>query len=112
MEPRDRPGEATSGGECAACGQTVPASRIRLLATREDLAFAELSCGWCGSQSLAIVVSGSAAATGNETQPTAPPIGPDDVLDMHQLLAGHRGGLRELVEAQPIERAPRRAGAA
>jgi hypothetical protein len=98
MEPRDGRGETTSGGECAACGRIVPANRIRILAARDDLAFAELSCGSCGSQSLAMVVGESRVATSLRSESRLlNPIGPDDVLEMHEFLAGYGGGLRELI---------------
>jgi hypothetical protein len=107
MDRPDHPERFLGGADCAACGSSVPASRVRLLAERDDLVFAELGCPSCGSVSLAIVVK--AAPT-----PDAPilpeagalggaPLGADDVLDMHQFLEGYRGDVRGLLR-------PRRRG--
>lgn len=85
MDPRDRP-DMADGAECAACGRPVPPDATRVLAQREDLAFVELGCAACGSVSLSIRLGDS-----------GPSIGADDVLDMHQFLAGYRGDLRGLV---------------
>lgn len=89
MDPRDRT-DVADGAECAACGHPVPANATRVLAQREDLAFVELGCAACGSVSLSIRLGSIDAARG-------PSIGTDDVLDMHQFLAGYRGDLRGLV---------------
>lgn len=100
MEPRDRPFDVVDGAECAACGMAVPADDVRILAQRDDLAFAELPCPHCGSVSLAILVGPPGDQLPSETPGSAratDPIGPDDVLDMHLLLAGWDGDLRSLV---------------
>ena len=94
MDPRERPFDEMDGVECAACGRPVPPERVRLLARREDLAFAELPCDPCGSVSLAIIVGDAAAA---DAPHRAAVIGPDDVLEMHQFLAAWHGDLRTLV---------------
>jgi len=105
MDPRDRLSDPVDGAECAACGRTVPREDVRLLARREDLAFAELPCGSCGSISLAIFVGPTAGDLDvGEQQPAA--IGPDDVLDMHLLLETWKGDLRSLVRG-PSGGAPR-----
>jgi hypothetical protein len=98
MDPRDRP-DVADGAECAACGRPVPADATRVLAQREDLAFIELGCSACGSVSLSIrlgPISGGVTGAAGDAD-SGPSIGADDVLDMHQFLAGYRGDLRGLV---------------
>jgi hypothetical protein len=98
MDPRDSPSDLVSDAECAACGRSVPRDRARVLASRDDLAFAELPCERCGSVSLAIFVGSTTTAdAATEVGVRASPIGPDDVLDMHALLAGWTGDLRTLL---------------
>ena len=97
MEPPDRPSDTMDRAACAACGRPVPAERIRVLARRDDLAFAELPCAGCGSVGLAIFV-GPAADAGGGARTDAPAVVPDDVLDMHLFLAGWTGDARGLVE--------------
>jgi len=83
--------------ECAACGRPVARNRIRVLAQREDLAFAELPCSGCGTVGLAIFAGPTTAPTDAPTR-SGRPFGPDDVLDMHVFLAGWSGDARGLVE--------------
>lgn len=100
MDPRDHRYELVDGAECAACGRPVPADQVRILASREDLAFAELPCEMCGSISLAIFVAATVDPPPlGEAPPdsAAPAIGADDVLDMHLLLESWQGDLRTLV---------------
>ena len=42
----------SDGVTCTACGASVPAEWIRILANRDDLAFVELDCAGCGSRAL------------------------------------------------------------
>ncbi len=58
MDPRDRLRLLPDGATCTACGATVPADRIRVLAQREDLVFVELDCGDCGSAALGLMMDG------------------------------------------------------
>jgi hypothetical protein len=113
MDQRDHPDLTLGGAECAACGATVPDAQIRLLAQRDDLVFAELDCALCGSRSLAIVVGAAltvdraeAADTLESRDPEAPAVAADDVLDMHEFLAGYDGDLHGLVR----DRLDRRTG--
>jgi hypothetical protein len=108
MDPRDHPSDLVSDADCAACGRPVPRERVRVLARRDDLAFAELPCEQCGSVSLAIFVGppDAAPASGAAPAPGSPAIGPDDVLDMHLLLAGWTGDLRTLVGGPDRARGP------
>jgi hypothetical protein len=107
MDPRDRLPPFANGVDCGACGGVVPLDRIRVLASRDDLTFVELDCPGCQSESLGIIVQSSygpeSGATYGEFLPAddarfreALPIGPDDVLAVHALLA--RGDLDAFVD--------------
>jgi hypothetical protein len=105
MDPRDRLQPFANGVDCAVCGGLVPMDRIRILARREDLAFLELTCAECKSESLGIIVAGAT----DEARPLygefeaaddarfrdAPPIAGDDVLIARDLL--RQGGIDALV---------------
>jgi hypothetical protein len=99
---------------CAACGRAYGEGHVRLIAQRAELCFVDLSCRHCGSQAVAIVtiqVEGEAAelvtraagpgAEGDPpgASPSASPaaIGVDDVLDVHDLLAGFDGDVHDLL---------------
>jgi hypothetical protein len=116
MDRPDHPERFLGGADCAACGSSVPASSVRLLAERDDLVFAELACPSCGSLSLAIVVK--AAPTADAPVAREPgavagaPLGADDVLDMHEFLAGYRGDVRGLLPPRRGDVSNRRTGAA
>ena len=98
MEPRERPSDTMDRAECAACGRRVPGERIRVLARRDDLTFAELPCASCGSTGLAIFMGG--AGTGALTEAAdRPTVTSDDVLDMHRFLTSWHGDVRGLLDA-------------
>jgi hypothetical protein len=109
MDPQDRPNRMT-GIACAACGVDVSTDTVRVLAERDDLAFVEVSCGSCGSLSLAMVVEQSA----DDPEPIdilarafdAPTVlDHEDVLAVRSFLSAYRGDLRGLVGAgRPDER--------
>lgn len=98
MDPRDGLPSIAGGVECAVCDRPVPTDRIRVLASREDIAFVEVDCPSCLSESLGIVVAGD--DPGPDGRPAygefvgsddarfrdALPIGVDDVLAVHELL--------------------------
>ena len=118
MEPRDDLDSFGGGVDCAACGVAVPTERIRVLARRQDIAFVEIHCPSCRSESLGIVIEGAEEGdddgdgTGIAVGPglaygefgpddaarfhDASPIGRADVDRVHDLLA--RGGLAALVD--------------
>jgi len=58
MGPRDRPSPLPDGAPCTACGAPVPAGRIRLLASRDGLAFVRLVCDGCGSAAIGLLLDG------------------------------------------------------
>jgi hypothetical protein len=105
---------------CAACGEAYGDAHIRLIAQREELFFVDLSCDHCGTQAVAIVTiqidgdgaslesgelvphadSGSHAERGKAALrrgAATPPINADDVLDVHELLAGFEGDVHRLM---------------
>ncbi len=59
MDPRDDLDSLAGGVDCAACGRFVPTDRIRVLARRDDIAFVEIHCAACRSESLGIVIAGT-----------------------------------------------------
>jgi hypothetical protein len=93
MESRDRPSDTMDRAECAACGGRVPGERIRVLARRDDLTFAELPCESCGSTGLAIFMG----PPGTQTLVERPAVSADDLLDMHRFLADWHGDLHRLL---------------
>jgi hypothetical protein len=95
MDPLDHARPDPDGTTCAVCEGPVPAESIHLLARRDDLAFVQLECGACRSLTLAFVLASRPGAT------AAAPVTGDDVLEMHDLLSGWHGGLRELLAREP-----------
>src|SRR5262245_19726107 len=107
MDPRDRTSPFENGVDCAVCGRNVPAERIRILASRDDLTFVELTCAACRSESLGMIVGGETdgVASGTRYGEVLPaddarfrealPIGVDDVIAVRRLL--ERGDLDALV---------------
>jgi hypothetical protein len=57
MDPRDDLDSLADGVDCAACGRFVPTDGIRVLARRDDIAFVEIHCPGCRSESLGIVIA-------------------------------------------------------
>jgi hypothetical protein len=119
MDPRDDLDSLGGGVECAACGVAVPTERIRVLARRDDIAFVEIHCPTCRSESLGIVIAsdedGDAAEDAEDGLAVGPglawgefgprdeerfrdasPIGSADVELVRDLLA--RDGLAALVD--------------
>ena len=122
MDPRDDLDSLADGVDCAACGQFVPTDGIRVLARRDDIAFLEIHCPGCRSESLGIVIASEDEATDVDDREKAStrlavgpglvygefgprdqerfhealPIGPADLDLVHDILA--RGGLAALVD--------------
>jgi hypothetical protein len=99
---------------CPACRRRYRAASIRLLAERDGLFFVDLDCASCGSRTVAIVTVGSDDAEGaiaempvigdelGEVEPRpagGAPVSADEVLEMHQFLAGFRGDVDALFRA-------------
>jgi hypothetical protein len=112
MDPLDHLIALPDGLRCTVCDERVPATRLRLLARRDDLAFLEIDCASCSSATLGFVLGGrtDGPMPADEASPAdeRPPISGDDVLDMHQLLASWRGDLAGLLATDDSDRAGRR----
>jgi phage FluMu protein Com len=115
MDPRDDLDSLGGGVDCAACGVAVPTERIRVLARRDDIAFVEIHCPTCRSESLGIVIASDEADDAEDGLAVGPglawgefgpgdeerfrdasPIGSADIEHVRDLLA--RGGLAALVD--------------
>ena len=93
MDPLDHLRALPDGLACAVCEERVPAVDVRVVASREDVAFLRMDCPACRSTTLGIVQ----AETGLADAPRAdPPITADDVLDMHEFLSRWHGDLETL----------------
>jgi hypothetical protein len=95
MDPLDHLLALPDGLQCTVCEKRVPATRIRLLAWRDDLAFLQIDCDGCASTTLGFVLGGE--SEDESAGPAPDPISTDDVLDMHQFLASWRGDLADLL---------------
>ena len=104
---------------CPSCGRRYRGSRIKLVAERDGLFFVDLDCSRCGSHTVAIVtveldeaemsiIDASDIELAVELEPEhlgealpagVAPVTADDVLDMHELLAGFDGDMHALLGA-------------
>ena len=96
MDPRTRPDDL-DGADCAVCRRPVPASRIRLLAERDDLVFAELDCPSCGSVGLSIIVLSEGTAQALDDGSPASPIDENDVMAVRAFLEDYQGDVHALL---------------
>jgi len=103
MHPGDRLGPIPDGVTCTACGASVPAGRIRILAHRDDLAFVELACVRCGSSALGLLLAADEPGDPPVLDVADDPMPPDrtvtleDVAAMRDHLAAWDGDLRGLL---------------
>lgn len=107
------------GAGCTRCGQPYAAPGIRVLAQREEIAFVQLVCFGCQTQTLALVtgapatddgsiglgedVLGDPTAAGSDDFEAAlrrrgPPISEAEVLEMRAYLAEYEGDVRGLFD--------------
>ena len=104
MGPRDRPSPLPDGAPCTACGAPVPTGRIRLLASRDGLAFVRLVCDDCGNDAIGLLVEDvtgdgrilDLAADGTPavgSRSTTPAITAADVEEVRRDLAAWTGDL-------------------
>jgi hypothetical protein len=118
---------ALLGAGCTRCGQPYAAQGIRVLAQREEIAFVQLVCFACQTQTLALV-TGAPAIEGDPdgrngdvrgdlpedvggarryaSRGTGRPVSEADVLEMRSYLADYQGDLRGLVNRSPDEHQP------
>ena len=110
MDPLDHLVALPDGLRCSVCDERVPAVRIRILARRDDLTFLEIDCDACGSSTLGFVLDGRS----DEPVPAhdGAPVSADDVLDMHQLLAGWHGDIAGLLRRDVDSSGPAEPGSA
>jgi hypothetical protein len=107
---------------CPACGRRYRGSRIKLVAERDGLFFVDLDCSRCGSHTVAIVtvelddlelsiIDASDIELDVDLEPehlgellpeNLALVTADDVLDMHELLAGFDGDMHALL-AKPSD---------
>jgi hypothetical protein len=123
---------ALLGAGCTRCGQPYAAHGIRVLAQREEIAFVQLVCYACQTQTLALVtgapatdddaaglgerVPGDFPAGDRDDDPEASrrarqPINEADVLDMRAYLAEYQGDVRGLFDGPTDEGEPDRGAA-
>src|SRR4029079_14433019 len=95
MDPSGRPRSIPDGATCTACGAPVPTGRIRILATRDDLAFVELVCDDCGSAALGMLL----ATTGHDDGPVLA-VAPDGPLAP---VRSSSGGRSRPIDAADVE---------
>ncbi len=100
MDPLDHLRALPDAMPCSVCGERVPGDGVRLLAWRDEIAFVQLDCLACLSTTLGFAIDGRPEDAGAERDPWQPPVSADDVLDMHQFLAGWRGDLASLLRTR------------
>jgi hypothetical protein len=93
MDPLDHLRALPDGLTCTVCEEPVPAVDVRVVASREDVAFLRIDCSACRSTTLGFMQAESGLADGPRIDP---PITADDVLDMHEFLARWHGDLESL----------------
>ena len=99
MDSQDRPRSGPDDAACSVCREPVAPERTRLLARREDLLFVELCCRACASVTLGFVFAPDDRRLPDTIRlADAPPITPDDVLDMHRHLEAWNGDLQGLLD--------------
>jgi len=108
---------------CAQCGKSMADCNINILAQQGNRALVRVTCASCSDENLLQIVfqsegDGETEAEGevaapaaqhrrrrrtieiDEGRPDTPdPISSDELLDLHALLNGHSGDLRELVSS-------------
>jgi hypothetical protein len=105
VDPLDQHRAGLDGLTCAVCEGPVPGTSIHLLAQRDELVFAQMTCPACNSTTLAFVLEGMPGQTADRAV-SGEPVTSDDVLDMHLLLRGWHGGLAELVAPESFGSGP------
>jgi hypothetical protein len=100
---------------CPCCGRRYRGSKISLLAERDGLFFVDLDCAGCGSRTVAIVtveLEDAEAAIADlaridtprldpadAPRPGAAAVSADELLEMHEFLAGFEGSVAALLHS-------------
>ena len=98
---RDRAGEY----DCPVCHRTLDGCRLTLLKDEDPLYTVQVGCARCGVTFVVVLKvrrDGPRPARQRRgplraPRPQRPPIGVDEVLDVHELLRSHTGPLTELL---------------
>lgn len=98
MDPLDHLLALPDGLRCTVCEERVPATRVKLLARRDDLLFLQIECPACGSTSLGFIAD-ERVEWETERLDRGAVVSSDDVLDMHAFLEEWTGDLASLVRA-------------
>jgi hypothetical protein len=94
---------------CSACGENMADCGINVLAQQGNRALVRVTCASCNDENLLQIIfqtevealesEGQKVPTISEGIPLVPdPISSDELLDLRDILAGHQGGFRELLE--------------
>lgn len=96
---------------CAVCNTNMADCGIKVITQQGNRALVRVTCAACQDENLLQIIfqtDGEAiegeeikVPTINEGIPPVPdPISPDELLDLREILAGHQGGFRELLERE------------
>jgi len=90
---RDRAGEY----DCPVCRRTLEGCGLNLLRDDDPMYTVEVSCAQCRVTFVVLLQVREARPPRRRARPQAPPIGADELLDLHERLQGHDGPLTELL---------------
>ena len=94
---------------CAVCNATMADCGIKVITQQGNRALVRVTCASCNDENLLQIIfqtegevvenEAQKVATITEGIPQVPdPISSDELLDLRDILAGHQGGFRELLE--------------
>ncbi len=97
---------------CAVCNTNMADCGIKVITQQGNRALVRVTCASCNDENLLQIIfqtegdtieneggEGQRVATISEGIPSVPdPISSDELLDLRDLLSGHQGGFRELLE--------------
>lgn len=97
---------------CAVCNTNMGDCGIKVITQQGNRALVKVTCTACHDENLLQIIFQAEGDAVTEEQgerrvptisegipPVPDPISPDELLELHQLLAAHQGGFRELVGA-------------
>ncbi|MGD0372885.1 MAG: hypothetical protein ABSC16_14485 [Candidatus Dormibacteria bacterium] len=92
---------------CVQCGESMAECGINVLTQQGNRALVRVTCSSCNDENLLQIIfqteveapEGAAAGGPAAEEPgrAADPITGDEILELHEILAGHAGGFRELL---------------